>query len=87
MHTSVGVEDDRHVRVLGAHCLSDPVGIWQAELGKLLWRQVVRPAVKQLHNLRARLYLVAHVCDERCREVLQQRVQQRGVVEHDHLQQ
>jgi hypothetical protein len=48
---------------------------------------VVRPAVKQLHNLRACLYLVAHVCDECCGEVLQQGMQQRGVVEHDHLRQ
>lgn len=49
---AVGVEDERHVRVLGAHGGDDALGVGQRELSKLLGAQVVRPGVEQLDDLR-----------------------------------
>ena len=154
---AVCVEDEGHVRVARAHRRDDALAVRQAELGKLLGAQVVRPRVEQLDHLRAgqggggaagqagaarwagrsvhgqlqalqlqapvpggggsrllslrpqplpghsrrlpasqapapaaphlraRLDLVAHILGERHGEVLQQRVQHRGVAEHHGL--
>lgn len=52
--TSVGMKDQWHVRVHGAHGRDHALRVRQAELGKLVRRQVVRPRVEQLHHLRSR---------------------------------
>ena len=50
---AIGVEDDRHVRVLGLDSSCHALSVWQAELGELGWGQMVCPRVKQLDHLRA----------------------------------
>ena len=55
------------------------------ELEKLLGRQVVRPRVEDLHDLRAAVNLVAHVHAERLGEVREVRVQGFRVLGHDLL--
>lgn len=84
--TSISMEYDWHMWIPGPHCLCEPVGIWQAELSKLLRAEVVSPAVKQLHHLSTSLNLVANIYDQRIGEVVQECMKDCGVVEHDALQ-
>lgn len=85
MLTSISMEDDWHVWILCPDCLSDSICIRQAELSKLLWTEVMRPAVKELHHLSTRLDLIAHICDEGRGQVIKESVKEGRVIEHDGL--
>ena len=76
------MEDEGHARALGAHSGDDALRVRHAELRELVGRQVVRPRVEQLHHLRARVDLVAHVRGQRVRKVRQQRVQRLRRLRH-----
>mmetsp|Transcript_12589 Transcript_12589/g.27193 ORF Transcript_12589/g.27193 Transcript_12589/m.27193 type:complete len:286 (+) Transcript_12589:818-1675(+) len=82
---SICMQDDGHVWVLGLERLGDALGIGQAELGKLVGGQVVRPGVKQLDDLCTALNLVAGIHDERLSQVVEHGVQDVGAVVHDLL--
>ncbi len=50
--TSIGMINDGHVRTPDLDVSHHALGIGPGEGGKLIRRQMVRPAVKELYNLR-----------------------------------
>lgn len=84
-HAAIGVEDERGVGMLGLDGGDDALRVGLRKLGKLLRRKMVRPAVEELHHLRAAVDLMAHVHRQCVGQVGEVGVERLGILRHDLL--